>query len=94
MASFFDICNEIWGGCPFTTCTGHGLDRADFGVAVVTTANTESVLLKSTTIQGSANSELEVHVLLDESNEVESTVSGQSTSGPVTTLSEYSESKG
>ena len=93
VACFFDICNEIWGGCPSTTSIGHGLDTADFGVAVVTTANTEPVLSKSTSTQGSANSELELHVLSDESNEVESTISGQSTSRPVTPLSEDSESK-
>ena len=93
VACFFDICNEIWGGCPSTTSIGHGLDTADFGVAVVTTANTEPVLSKSTTTQGSANSELEVHVLSDESNGVESTISGQSISRPVTPLSEGSESK-
>ena len=94
MACFFDICNEIWGGRPSTTSISHGLDTADFGVAVVTTANTEPVLSKSTTTQGIANSELEVRVLSDESTEVESTISGQSTSRPVTPLSEDSESKG
>ena len=94
VACFFDICNEIWGGCPSTTSIGHGLDTADFGVAVVTTANTVPVLSKSTTTLGSANLELEVHVLLDESTEVESTISGQSTSPPVTPLSEDSEFKG
>ena len=94
VACFFDICNEIWGGCPSTTSIGHGLDTADFGVAVVTTANTEPVLSKSTTTQGSANSELKVRVLSDESTEVRSTISGQSTSRPVTPLSEDTESKG
>lgn len=70
------------------------MDTADFGVAVVTTANTEPVLSKSTTTQGSPNSELEVHVSSDESNEGESTISEQSTNHPATPLSEDSESKG
>ena len=61
---------------------------------MVTTATTEPVLSKSTTTQGSANSELEVRVLSDESNEVESTISGQSTNRSLTPLSEDSESKG
>ena len=47
VACFFDIWYfiffEIWDGCPSTTSIGHGLDTADFGVAVVTTANTEPV---------------------------------------------------
>ena len=52
----------MWGGCPSTTSIGYGLDTADFGVAVVTTVNTEPVLAKSTTTQSVASSELEVHV--------------------------------
>ena len=49
VACFYGISNEIWGGYPSTTGIGHGLDTADFGVSVVTTANTEPVLWKSTT---------------------------------------------
>ena len=70
------------------------MDTADFGVAVVTNANIEPVLSKSTTTQGSPNSELEVHVASEESNKGESTISGQSTNRPATPLSEDSESKG
>lgn len=50
VACLFKICKEIWGGCPYTTSIGHGLDTADFGVAVANTANTKPVLSKSTTI--------------------------------------------
>ena len=94
VACLFKICKEIWGGCPYTTSIGHGLDTADFGVAVATTANTKPFLSKSTTIKGSEKSEVKVRVLSDQSKEVESTISGQSTSCLVTPLNEDSESKG
>jgi len=30
VATFYDVCNEIWGGCPATTSLQHGVDTADF----------------------------------------------------------------
>lgn len=30
MATFYDICTEIWGGCLATTSMEHGVDTTDF----------------------------------------------------------------
>ena len=30
LVTFYDLCNEIWDGCPTTTNLEHGLDTADF----------------------------------------------------------------
>lgn len=38
VATFYDVCNEIWGGCPATTSLEHGLDTADFQVIDITAA--------------------------------------------------------
>ena len=36
VASFYYVCNEIWGGCPATTSLVHGVDTADFEVIDIT----------------------------------------------------------
>ena len=36
VATFYDTCHEIWGGCPATTSLEHGLDTADFEVIDIT----------------------------------------------------------
>ena len=28
--TFYDVCSEIWGGCPATKSLEHGVDTADF----------------------------------------------------------------
>ena len=36
VATFYDVCNNIWGGCPATTSLEHGVDTADFEVIDIT----------------------------------------------------------
>ena len=49
MATFYDACNEIWGGCPATTSLENGVDTADLEVLDVTAGDTRSVNSPSTT---------------------------------------------
>lgn len=43
VATFYDACNEIWGGCPATTSLENGVDTADFEVLDVTAGDPRSV---------------------------------------------------
>ena len=43
MATFYDGCSEIWGGCPATKGLEHGLDTADFEPSGVTAGVTGAV---------------------------------------------------
>ena len=43
MATFYDVCNKIWGGCPATTSLENGVDTADFEVLDVTAGDPRSV---------------------------------------------------
>ena len=36
METFYDVCSEIWGGCPATKNLEHGEDSADFEVVDIT----------------------------------------------------------
>ena len=42
-ATFYDVCNEIWGGCPATTSLERGVDTADSEVLDVTEGDPRSV---------------------------------------------------
>ena len=43
MATFYDVCNEIWGGCPATRSLQLGVDAGDFKVLNVTACDPRSV---------------------------------------------------
>ena len=34
--TFYDVCSEIWDGCPATTSLEHGVDTTDFEVVDIT----------------------------------------------------------
>ena len=40
MAMFYDLCNEIWSGCPATTSMENGLDAGDMAVVKNDTTKT------------------------------------------------------
>ena len=42
-ATFYVVCNEIWGGCPATASLENGLDNADFEVLDVTAGDPRSL---------------------------------------------------
>ena len=67
VATFYDVCNEIWGGCPATTSLEHGVDTADFEVIDITAGMPDANL-------SSSKSPSVAHVpdVSEESSEVES----------------------
>jgi hypothetical protein len=40
VATFYDLCNEIWSGCPATTSIENGLDAGDMVVVISDTTKT------------------------------------------------------
>ena len=67
MATFYDLCNEIWGRCPATASLQHGVDTADFKVLNVTACDPRSINSPRATHAQHLNTSLS-----EESSEVES----------------------
>ena len=42
VATFYDVCNKIWGECPATISVEHGVDPADFKVLDTTEGKTDA----------------------------------------------------
>lgn len=66
-ATFYDVCNEIWGRYPATASLQHGVDTADFKVLNVTACDPRSINSPSATHVPDLNTSLS-----EESSEVES----------------------